>query len=129
MKNNNEQINALTHKIIGCAMEVHNTIGVGFQEFIYLRSLAVEFGLQGVNFVREMDIDIYYKELHVGTRRVDFFVESKVMLEIKADTKILPVHKVQVINNCVAFNIPDGLIINFGYTRLRNVAHVFSLIL
>ena len=110
-------------------MEVHNTIGVGFQEFIYLRSLAVEFGLQGVNFVREMDIDIYYKELHVGTRRVDFFVESKVMLEIKADTKILPVHKVQAINNCVAFNIPDGLLINFGYTRLRNVAHVFSLIL
>ena len=114
-----EEINALTHKIIGCAMEVHNQMGNGFQEVVYQRALVVEFELQGVSFAREMTMDLNYKGVHVGTRRVDFFVEDKVMLEIKAVEKIEGMHKAQAINYCEAYNIADGLLINFGGERLQ----------
>ena len=107
-------INALTHKIIGCAMEVHRALGNGFQEVIYQRSLAIEFSLQGLTFGREMEMEIFYKTQSVGIRRVDFFVEGKVMVEIKAIEKLEDVHKAQAINYCEAYNIADGLLINFG---------------
>ena len=107
-------INDLTHRIIGCAMEVHNQLGNGFQEVIYQRSLVIEFGLQGISFARELEMDLTYKGNHIGKRRVDFFVEEKVMLEIKAVEKLEGVHKAQAINYCEAYNIADGLLINFG---------------
>ena len=111
-------INQLTHKIIGCAMEVHRFLGNGFQEVIYQRCLAIEFSLQGLNFAREQEMEIFYKEHHVGTRRVDFFVEDKVMVELKAIEKLEDVHKAQAINYCEAYNIADGLLINFGARSL-----------
>ena len=74
----------LTHNIIGCAMEVHKFLGNGFQEKIYQRSLAIELRYAGINFKREKEMDIMYRGRHVGTRRVDFFVENKIMVEIKA---------------------------------------------
>ncbi|NUO02426.1 MAG: GxxExxY protein [Saprospiraceae bacterium] len=111
---NIEEINALTHKIIGCAMQVHRTLGNGFQEVIYQRALAIEFAYQGIEFAREMEMELFYRDQHIGTRRVDFFVESKVMVEIKALEKLEDVHKAQAINYCEAYNIPDGLLINFG---------------
>ncbi len=110
----NTAINELTHKIIGCAMEVHRSLGNGFQEVIYQRSLAIEFSLQGLSFTREQEMEIFYKLQSVGTRRVDFFVEGKVMVEIKAIEKLEDVHKAQAINYCEAYNIADGLLINFG---------------
>ncbi len=114
----NTEINELTHKIIGCAMEVHRALGNGFQEVIYQRSLAIEFSLQGLSFAREQEMEIFYKEQSVGTRRVDFFVEGKVMVEIKAIEKLEEVHKAQAINYCEAYNIADGLLINFGAKSL-----------
>ncbi len=114
-----DEINKLTHKIIGCAMEVHNQLGNGFQEVIYQRSFAIEFGLQGIAFERELEMDLLYKNEHVGTRRVDFFVEGLVMVEIKAIEKLEGVHKAQAINYCEAYNIADGLLINFGAQRLE----------
>lgn len=116
---NVEEINKLTHKIIGCAMEVHNQLGNGFQEVIYQRSLAIEFGLQGLSFQRELEMELFYKGEQVGTRRVDFFVEGKVMVEIKAIEKLEGVHKAQAINYCEAYKIADGLLINFGALRLE----------
>ena len=112
------EINALTHKIIGCAMQVHSTLGNGFQEVIYQRALAIEFKHQGLSFAREMEMDLYYRQQHIGTRRVDFFVEEKVMVEIKAIEKLEDVHKAQAINYCEAYNIADGLLINFGAKSL-----------
>ena len=114
-----KNINELTHKIIGCAMEVHNTLGNGFQEVIYQRSLSLEFKSQGIEFIRELEMELTYKGVHVGTRRVDFFIENQVMLEIKAVQEILPVHKAQAINYCEAYNIADGLLINFGALSLQ----------
>ena len=109
-----KDINQLTHKIIGCAMEVHNQLGNGFQEVIYQRALAIEFQLQNVGYQREMEMALSYKNEDIGTRRVDFFVEECVMVEIKAIEKLEPVHKAQAINYCEAYNIADGLLINFG---------------
>ena len=62
----------LTAKIIGCCMEVHKILGNGFQEVIYQRALAIEMNRQNLTFAREQEMDIFYKEEHIGTRRVDF---------------------------------------------------------
>lgn len=109
----------MTHKIIGCAMEVHNQLGNGFQEVVYQRALSIEFNLSSITHQRELDMPLTYKGYDVGTRRVDFFVEGKVMVEIKALEKLAGVHKAQAINYCEAYNIADGLLINFGAERLQ----------
>ncbi len=113
------KINDITHKIIGCAMKVHSTLGNGFQEVIYQWALAIEMRVQGLSFQREMEMPIFYREEQIGTRRVDFFVEDCVMVELKAMEKIEDVHKAQAINYLEAYNIADGLLINFGGLSLE----------
>lgn len=87
MKTMEKSINNITHKIIGCAMQVHNTLGNGFQEVIYQRALAIEMRLAELSYQREMEMPIFYREEQIGTRRVDFFVEDCVMVELKAMEK------------------------------------------
>lgn len=106
--------NELTYKIIGCAMNVHNTIGPGFQEVIYQRCLKMELEESGLNFEREKNQAIFYKDVQIGTRRADFVVEEKVIVEIKAVTKLEDVHLAQAKNYTVAYDFPLGLLINFG---------------
>ena len=91
----------------------------GFQEVIYQRALAIEMRLEGLDFQREMEIQIYYREILIGTRRVDFFVEECVMLELKAREILEDIHKSQAINYLEAYNIADGLLINFGGLSLE----------
>lgn len=110
---------ALTGKIIGCAMEVHKLLGNGFQEVIYQRALEYEMELQGLSFAREFEMPIFYKEKHVGTRRVDFLVEENISVELKALTQLEPVHLAQAINYLEAYNLEIGLLINFGETKLK----------
>ena len=112
-------INEITHKIIGCAMQVHSTLGSGFQEVIYQRALAIEMRYAGLSFDREMEMPIFYRDEQIGTRRVDFFVEECVMVELKATSKIEDVHKAQAINYLEAYDIADGLLINFGSMSLE----------
>jgi GxxExxY protein len=116
--NKENDIDNLTHKIIGCAMKVHSTLGNGFQEKIYQRALAIEMNYEQIAFMREMEMPIFYREKQIGTRRVDFFVEEKVMVELKAIEKLEGAHKAQAINYLEAYNIADGLLINFGNTSL-----------
>ena len=118
----------LTHKIIGCAMKVHSTLGNGFQEVIYQRALAIEMKKQGLDFQREMEMTIFYDGIDIGTRRVDFFVEGIVMVELKSLLQLEDVHLAQAINYCEAYNLPIGLLINFGaksleFNRVYNVKH------
>jgi GxxExxY protein len=113
------EIDQLTHKIIGCAMRIHSTLGNGFQEVIYQRAFAIELRLEGIQFQRELEMTILYRDQQIGKRRVDFFVEEKVMVELKAVEKLEGVHKAQAINYCEAYNIPDGLLINFGGPSLE----------
>lgn len=118
----------ITRKIIGCAMKVHSTLGNGFQEVIYQRALAIEFDKQGVDFQREMEMNIYYEGINIGTRRVDFFVNDIIMVELKAVIKLEDVHLAQAMNYCQAYHLPIGLLINFGsksleFKRVYNLNH------
>ncbi|NBW38537.1 MAG: GxxExxY protein [Cytophagia bacterium] len=90
-------------------MQVHRTLGNGFQEVIYQRALAIEMLFEGLEFEREKEMQIFYRNEEIGTRQVDFFVEGKVMVELKAIEKLEDVHKAQAINYCEAYNIADGL--------------------
>ena len=109
----------LTKKIIGCALKVHNYLGNGFQEVIYQRALAIEFDEINLDFAREDEMLIKYKDHDIDTRRVDFFVEGKVLVEIKAITKLDNVHLAQAINYLEAFNREVGLLINFGSNSME----------
>lgn len=100
-------------------MNVHNYLGNGFQEVIYQRALEIEFTRAELSFEREKEMPIFYYEELIGARRVDFFVEEKVMVELKALEKIEEVHKCQAINYLEAYNIGDGLLINFGALSLE----------
>ncbi|SKB90165.1 GxxExxY protein [Daejeonella lutea] len=118
----------LTHQIIGCAMEVHSTLGAGFQEVIYQRALAIEMDKRGLLFEREMGMSIFYDEIQIGTRRVDFFVGDIIMVELKALSKLEDIHINQAMNYCQAYNLPVGLLINFGakslqFKRVYNLNH------
>jgi GxxExxY protein len=110
---------ALTYKIIGCAMRVHGFLGNGFQEVIYQRALAIEMEKEGLLFSRELEVPIYYHQQDIGTRRVDFLVASEIMLEIKAVTAMEDVHLAQGLNYLVAYKLDKGLLINFGARSLE----------
>ena len=109
----------LTGKIIGCAMEVHKILGNGFQEVIYQRALAIEMKKQRLEYSREHEMEIFYKGENIGSRRVDFFVEGKIMVELKAIILLEDVHLAQAINYLEAYNMEIGLLINFGSRSLQ----------
>ena len=109
----------LTGKIIGCAMEVHRILGNGFQEVIYQRAMAIEMSRQGLQFSREHEMEIFYKGENICKRRVDFFVDGKVMVELKAIVQLEDVHLAQAINYLEAYGLDIGLLINFGNTSLQ----------
>lgn len=119
MINNSYKDSELTGKIIGCAMEVHKVLGNGFQEVIYQRALSIELNDQGLEHEREKEMPLTYKGQDIGTRRVDFFVMGKIMVEIKALTKLEDVHLAQAINYLEAYNMETGLLINFGNKSLE----------
>lgn len=110
----------ITEKIIGAAFEVHKFLGNGFQEVIYQRALAYEMRQLDLDFVREIEQDIFYKELPepIGTRRADFVVEDKVLVELKALVQLEDVHLAQVLNYLKAYRLSVGLLINFGSKSL-----------
>ena len=109
----------ITEKIIGAAMRVHSAMGNGFQEVIYQRALEIEMEDSGLKFARELSMPIYYKNKQIGERRVDFFVESKIMVEIKAIIQLENVHLAQAKNYLEAYNVQVGLLINFGSINLQ----------
>jgi GxxExxY protein len=109
----------LTSKIIGCAMTVHKTLGNGFQEVIYQRALEIEMASAGIRFQREFEMPIYYRDIQIGTRRVDFFVEDLISVELKAITQFENTNFAQAINYLEVYNLEIGLLINFGETSLK----------
>jgi GxxExxY protein len=109
----------LTHGIIGCAMQVHRTLGSGYPEVIYQRALELEMAAKGIAFEREKELPICYRGEQIGVRRADFFVEGKVMVELKAVTRLEEVHLVQALNYLETYEVPVGLLINFGTRSLK----------
>lgn len=108
----------VTARIIAAAKEVHRTLGPGFEEVIYQRALARELPTHGLEFEREVWIDVHYKGEKVGRKRVDFIIDE-VMVEIKAKGELEPVDFVQTLSYLKASGYKVGLLLNFGATRLE----------
>lgn len=117
--NSSYKYSELTGKIIGCAMKVHGTLGNGFQEVIYQRCMSIEMQNEGLGFARELEMTIYYEGIDVGTRRVDFLVEEKIMVELKALSHLEEIHLAQALNYLEAYKLETGLLINFGAKSLE----------
>lgn len=115
----NYTYSGITGSVIGCAMRVHSELGNGFQEVIYQRSLAIEFQEENIRYVRELTMPLFYKNKEVGLRRVDFLVEDKVLVELKAVSEIGNTHYNQVLNYLTAYKLEVGLLINFGESSLN----------
>jgi GxxExxY protein len=95
----------ITGKIIGCAQKVHRFLGNGFQEVIYQRALEIEFGKEDLKFEREKEMEIFYEDIRIGNRRVDFLVDGDIMVELKAITKLEEVNVAQLINYIEAYKV------------------------
>jgi len=108
----------LTEKIIGAAMKVHSTLGNGFPEVIYQRALAIQLEEENVPFQKECSMAIYYNGQKIGDRRVDFLVEKKICVELKAMAVLEPLHFAQARNYLEAFNLEVALLLNFGAISL-----------
>ncbi len=118
--NNVLKYSEITERIIGSAFRVHSFLGNGFQEVIYQRALACEFDHAGLTYAREIEQGIYYREVlePIGTRRADFVVEGKVLVELKAISLLEEVHWAQTLNYLKAYKLEVGLLLNFGSKRL-----------
>lgn len=114
-----EQQDKITHSIIGCAMEVHNILGNGFQEVVYQRALSIEMNLRNIEHQREFEMPLSYKGFDIGSRRVDFLVMEEISIEIKAIINLEDVHLAQSMNYLEAYNLQTGLLINFGAKSLQ----------
>ena len=100
-------------------MKAHNTLGNAFQEVGYQRCLAIEMDRAGIDFAREVEQNIYYDGIEVGTRRADFIVANRVIVELKAQAALHDVHIAQAKNYVAAYNFETGLVINFGANSLE----------
>ena len=114
----------MTASIIGAVQEVHRTLGPGFMEVIYQRSLARELPAHGLEFSREVWIDVSYNGEKVGKKRVDFVIGTSalalsVMLEIKAKAAVKEVDVVQALSYLKASGYPIGLLLDFGAPTLQ----------
>lgn len=109
----------LTRRIIAAAMKVHSTLGNGFQEKIYHRAMTIEMPYQSLAFEPEKEMSIFYRGIEIGARRVDFFVEKLIMVELKAVIQLEDVHLAQAMNYLEAYNMEIGLLINFGAKSLQ----------
>ena len=119
MSNKEYKYSDITEKIIGCAMKVHTFLGNGFPEIIYQRSLAIELKQSNLGFNQELEQQIYYNEINIGTRRVDFLIDGKILVELKAVSELTDNHFSQILNYLTAFNLEIGLLINFGERSLK----------
>ncbi len=117
--NNNYYKSEITSKIIKCAYNVHDYLGNGFQELIYQRALMREFINARIVFEREKEMDIWYLGDKIGERRVDFLIDTDIMLELKAVTNLEDVHVAQLVNYIEAYKVKVGLLINFGSKKLQ----------
>ena len=106
-----------TSRIIAAALKVHQHLGPGFEEVFYQRALELELQAEGLEYDREFCIDVFYKDIKVGSKRVDFLIEG-VMVEMKAQSELLPVHYVQALSYLKASGNQVGLLLNFGSEKL-----------
>jgi GxxExxY protein len=122
-----KDLNDLTHRIIGLAIDIHKKLGPGFQEKIYEQALLKEFERAGIGYEKQKVIRVDYNGVGLGNQRIDLLVNGEIILEIKACNKIIPLFRDQVISYSKSANKKLGLILNFSRSRLeiKRVAHNF----
>ncbi len=108
----------ITHQIIGAAIRVHRALGPGFLESIYEEALAIEFALSGIPFVRQKPIPLFYKDHQIGEHRLDFLVDDKIVVELKAISDLEDIHFAIGRSYLKATNLNDGLLFNFATAPL-----------
>jgi GxxExxY protein len=113
------ELESLAHRVIGAAIEVHRSLGPGFLEAVYEQALAIEFELGGIRFERQYPVGVSYKGRLVGEGRLDFLVDTQLVVELKAVDMLLPIHKAQVISYLKLVKRPLGLLINFNVQVLK----------
>src|SRR6266704_5689610 len=104
----------ITEPIIAAAIRVHRELGPGFLESIYEEALAVEFALSGIQFIRQHSIPLFYTDHQIGEHRLDFLVEGKIIVELKAITELEDIHFAVGRSYLKATNVQDGLLLNFA---------------
>lgn len=109
---------SLTHEIIGASIEVHRELGPGLLESIYEEALCFELELRGLNYARQVGVDVIYKDRVIKGQRIDVIVEHEVVIEIKSLSKVPDIVLAQIISYLKATGLKRGLIINFGEKRL-----------
>lgn len=114
-----DHLNQLSHLIIGIAIDIHKKLGPGFQEKIYEEALLKEIEKTGIGFEKQKVVRVDYDGQSLGHQRIDLLVEGKVILEIKACTKIIPIHRDQLISYLKTADKRLGLILNFGRRKLE----------
>ena len=107
----------LTYKIRGCVYEVYRELGAGFLEKVYESALEIELAKQGLSVVRQQSLIVSYKGAVVGEFVVDLLVEGRIILELKAVSKLLPLHEAQLLNYLKVSNTKLGLLVNFSYPK------------
>src|SRR2546425_5133830 len=104
----------ITEPIIAAAIAVHRELGPGFIESVYEQALAVEFALEGIAFIRQKPIPLFYRDHQISEHRLDFLVEDKIVVELKAIDALENVHFAIVRSYLKATGLADGLILNFS---------------
>jgi GxxExxY protein len=112
----------ITEEIIACAIRVHRALGPGFLESIYEEALAVEFALSGIQFVRQHPTPLFYRDHQIGEHRLDFLVEGKILVELKAVSRLEDIHFAIGRSYLKAGNLNDGLLFNFATAPLNDKA-------
>ena len=116
-----ERINAITEKVIGCAIEVHRAIGPGLLESAYEECLCYELSQCGLRFERQVPLPVIYKEVTLDCGyKLDIIVEDLVILEIKAVERIMPIHEAQLLSYLRMLDKRVGLILNFHMSIMKN---------
>ncbi len=122
-----EELNDLSNRIIGIAIDIHKKLGPGFQEKIYEEALLTEFKKSGIGYEKQKVIRVDYDGQSLGNQRIDLLVDDEMILEIKACTKIIPIYRDQLISYLKTTDKRLGLILNFGRSKLeiKRVVHDF----
>jgi GxxExxY protein len=108
----------LTRRIIAAAIEVHKNIGPGLIESIYEEALCFEMELRGLEYQRQLGIDVFYKGRRIKGQRIDLVVEREVIIELKSVSRLHEVVMAQILSYLQATGLKRGLILNFGEKRL-----------
>jgi len=109
----------LSFNIIKAVFQVHNSLGPGFSENVYERALIEEFSKQGLSFDNQQTIKIIYNQKIIGMHKLDFVVENKIVLEIKAQTDLMPIHMAQVKSYLKSGGYKLGILANFGKEKVE----------